>query len=202
MSNQRPPIQVLSAASNDQSRLALQAMLTKIPGLALTEVADASEALQKLRDKNIDVALVDLSLNDTSGIELTKQIRQSHPNVRVLICTASDRPDDIFAAMDAGADGYMLKENLSKVLEIAIRSVRLGAVWLDPGIARQVLQVMETTATASPARILPTGLMRLPLMPEEKSLLTEVAKSNCIDGVCMVDPSFITKLRRYSPSSA
>ncbi len=194
-------IRVLSVDCNDESRLALQAFLTKIPELVLAAHADsASEALSRLKDTNVDVALVDLAVPELDGIALTKQIRQSHPNVRVLVFTASDRPDDIFAAMDAGADGYLLKGNLSKALEIAIRSVRLGAVWLDPGIAKQVLQAIETAPSTS--RVLQTGLMRLPLLPNEESLLSEVAASSCTDGVCLVDPSFLKKLRRFSPASA
>ncbi len=200
MSNQSL-IQVLSVDCNDESRLALQSFLTKIPELVLAaHASSASEALSLLKDTNIDVALVDLGVPELDGIALTKQIRQSHPNVRVLVFTASDRPDDIFAAMDAGADGYVLKGNLSKALEMAIRSVRLGAVWLDPGIAKQVLQAIETAPSTS--RVLSTGLMRLPLLPDEESLLSEVAASSCTDGVCLVDPSFLKKLRRFSPASA
>jgi DNA-binding NarL/FixJ family response regulator len=184
--------------SDDQNRAGLQSLLSKLSGLTVVaHTAGAAQALEVLRDKPVDVALLDLTSADRSGIELTKQIRQSHPGVRVLIITASDSPDDIFDAMDAGADGYLLKGNASNVLEHAIGSVKLGTVWLDPDIAKQVLQVVETRNSTT-ARVLPTGLMILPLMPDEKTLLAEVASSSCVDGVCMVDPSFVKKLRRFS----
>ncbi|MGH9551862.1 MAG: response regulator [Terriglobales bacterium] len=200
MPSTQTPIQVLSVEHNNESRLALRSFFAGYTDLALAaETADLAETLEKLQSQRIDVVLVDLSLPGLDGIELIKRIRQSRPDARVVIFTASDTAEDIFAAMDAGADGYVLKGNYSRVLEMAIRSVRLSAVWLDPGIARQLLQAIQTATTASPtSRILPTGLVSIPLLPEEKSLLTEVAASNCVDGVCMVDPSFVRKLRRFS----
>jgi DNA-binding NarL/FixJ family response regulator len=194
-------IQVLAMMGNAESRLALREFLAGIQGVSLADEAiNDAEALQTLSDKHVDVVLLDLSLRDVNAIELTRQIRQSHPTVRVLISTAFRRATDIFSAMDAGADGYVLKGN-EKGLEVAIRTVRLGAVWLDPGIATQVLEVMVSkTALGNPVtRTLPTGRMPIPLWPQEKDLLNEVAGSSCADGVCMVDPAFIKKLRRFAP---
>ncbi len=197
------PIQVLSVGSSAESSLALHAFFNESPDLSLADAAaNSAEALQKLNDKHIDVVLLELSSQDLDGIELTKQIRKSHSQVRVLISTASDTPADIFAAMDAGADGYVLNGNPPKGLKMAISSVKLGAVWLDPGIAKQVLEVMVTTASLSTARVLPTGLLTLPLMPHEKEILNEVAASDCVDGVCLVNPDFVRKLRRLARPSA
>lgn len=195
------PIQVLAVKSNDENRQSIvSSILTRIPGLELASEADnASEALQLLKVRRVDIALIDFGNSDTNGIELTRQIRESHPTVRVLIITASDAPEDIFATLDAGADGYVLQENLSRVLETALRSVRLGAVWLDPGIAKYILQAAQAPIVRT-SRVLPTGLMVLPLFQDENLLLNEVAASNCTDGVCMVDPSFIRKLKRFAPA--
>lgn len=194
-------IQILSIGHGDESVSALRKYLQPVPDLVLVgEAANPSQALRILRNTHIDVALLDLGMNDSNGIALTKEIRQAYPTVKVLVSTASDSPEDIFAAMDAGADGYVL-HGISNNLESAIRSLRLGTVWLDPAIARQVLEVMVTTANVSSARTLPTGIMMMPLMPHEKDLLSEVASSNCVDGVCMVDPNFVRKLRRFAPAT-
>jgi len=134
--------------------------------------------------------LLNLPAQNVDGIELTRQIRKLHPSVRVLISTANNKPEDIFAAMDAGADGYVLEGN-EIGLEMAIRSVRLGTVWFDPGIAAQVLDTIVSASSNSSTRILQTGLLVLPLMPDDKSLLSNVAASSCKDGICMVDPSFV-----------
>jgi DNA-binding NarL/FixJ family response regulator len=193
-------INVLSLERSDDTKSGPRPVLWKIPGLKIIEAADTADALQKLRDNKIDVALVDLDAPGVGGIELTKQIRSAQPTVRVIISTSSDNAEDIFGAVAAGADGYVLKENSAKVIEVAIRSVKLGTVFLDPGIARQILHLMETATTTTPSRVLQTGLLRIPFLPDEHNLLTKVASSNCIDGVCMIDPSFVARLRRLSPT--
>lgn len=157
-----------------------------------------SKDLKELTDNNIDVVVIELTSGSADGVELTKRIKTSHPNVRVVIVTARALPQHIFAAMDAGADGYVHTGQSPSVLETAIRSVRLGTVWLDPSIAKQVLEAIQSSAANSKSRILPTGYLPFPLRPEEKSVLDEVAASNCADGVCMVDPEFVKKLRRFA----
>lgn len=194
----QPSILVLVVASNEEDRRTLRDFLLEKPGLSLAEEASNNEeALQCLNTKLVDVALLELEAQNAEGIELTRQIRKAHPTVRVLISTDSKTPEGIFALMDAGADGYVLKGN-DVGLEKAISTVRLGAVWLDPGIAAQVLEAMVSAPPST--RVLQTGMMTLPLMPDESQLLSEVATSSCTDGVCMVDPSFIRKLRRFAPA--
>lgn len=201
MTNENNRITVLSVENNDSDLLAVRSFLIQIDGLHLVEATNGADALQQLKDSAVDVALIDVGSPD-ENVQLTKVIRQSHPSVRVIIFTSADTPEDIFTAMDAGADGYVLKGIFTKALETALRSVRLGAVWLDPGIATQVLKVIETAHTSRSSRTLPTGILTIPLMPEEKSMLSEVAGGECKDGVCMVDPSFIKKLRRFAPADA
>ncbi len=187
---------------SDASSRALREVLSRLRGVSLVEEATYEiEALQKLKDKHVDVVLLDLSLRDVDSVSLTRQIRRSHPTVRVLISTSFRRASDVFSALDAGADGYVLKGN-DKGLEAAIGTVRLGAVWLDPGIATQMLDAIasESSKGKEAHRTLPTGYMPIPLLPEEKDLLDKVAGSNCVDGVCMIDPEFLKKLRRFDPA--
>jgi len=193
------PIQVLALLNNDEGTAALREFLATDTGVTVSGNASTEpEALQKLKDGHVDVVLLDLAVREVDAIRLTREIRQSHPAVRVLICTAFRRSTDIFEALDAGADGYVLKGNHAG-LDNAIRTVRLGAVWLDPGIATQVLNVMSNSILGKPAsRTIPTGRMPIPLFPHEKALLDKVAASNCTDGVCMVDPDFVKKLKRFA----
>lgn len=142
---------------------------------------------------------MDLALANLNPVSLIKEIRAANSQVRVLVFTPSNAPEDIFAAMDAGADAYILKDNLAKYLDIALRSAQLGAVWLDPGIAQQVLEAIEHPPAAG-SRMLPTGFLPMPLMPHERSTLSQVATGNCKDGVCLVDPAFVRKLKRFKAS--
>ncbi|MCC6980539.1 MAG: response regulator transcription factor [Candidatus Melainabacteria bacterium] len=195
-----PTIQVLAVLGNDEVSCGMYSFISNSQGMTIADKASTEvDALKCLTSKNIDVVLLDLSVREVNGIELTEQIRERFPTVRVLISTASMSPEDIFAAMDAGADGYVLSGN-NKGLELAIRSVKLGTVWLDPGIATQVLDAMVAATSNPSTRVLQTGMLCLPLLPDDKALLSSVAASSCSDGVCMVDPSFVRKLRRFAPS--
>ncbi|HEY9784871.1 MAG TPA: response regulator transcription factor [Candidatus Obscuribacterales bacterium] len=191
-------LRILSIVSDAGGAIALRDYLAKIPDLSLVaEAASESEALQRLEELSVDVVVLDLLQGDTNGIALTEKIRESYPGVRVVIATASDTPEDIFGVMDAGADGYVLHGNYTG-LEMALRSARLGTVWLDPGIATQVLEAIVAASTSKIKRTLPTGIMSIPLLPEEREVLDAVASSTCTDGVCMVDPAFLKRLRRFA----
>ncbi len=196
-------IEILHIEGDHDGAQVLRDFLDKFADMRLAaQATTASDALERTQKQHIDVAVVTMSHGDFDGIEIIKQMRQTHSNVRIVIVTASDSADDIFAALDAGADAYVLKGKLSNALEMAIRSAKLGTVWLDPGIAKRILDSIEPTATGKKlTRVLPTGLMTIPLLPEEESVLQDVAGSSCTDGVCMVDLDFIRKLRRLSPSA-
>ena len=177
---------------NEVIRFCLRTFLKKIPDFNVVgEAADGPSGLQLITDTNPEVAVIDIGLPGINGIELTKELKAKVPELKVLILTASDSEQDIFAALDAGADGYVLKGDYSTNLEVAIRSVRVGAVWLDPGIARQVLKATQRPSHPS---LPPTA----PLSKREESTLNEVANSSCHDGVCLVDPKFLRKLKRFS----
>jgi two-component system NarL family response regulator len=190
------PIEVFFVEDNEVIRFCLRSFLKKIPDFILVgDAADGAIALEKIKQVHPTVALVDIGLPGLNGIELTKNLKSSVPGLRVLILTASDDPNDIFASLDAGADGYVLKGDFSDTLEMAIRSVKIGAVWLDPGIARQVLDMTQRTLTPAVRRAL--GPMPQ-LSEQEEQVLNGVAASNCKDGVCLIDPAFLHKLKRFS----
>jgi DNA-binding NarL/FixJ family response regulator len=195
------PIRVLSIKSSADTEEVVGPFLSQIHGLTLVaEVKDEPETVQCLSQSQIDISVIEYGVAESTRIELTRKIKEAYPKVRVLIVTASAAPEDIFAVIEAGADGYLLKKNLAKALEIAIRSIKLGAVWLDPGIAEAMLEVVLIPIPTT-SRVLPTGVMPLPLLPAENNLLKELASSSCTDGVCLVDPSFLRKLKRFAPTT-
>jgi DNA-binding NarL/FixJ family response regulator len=180
------------------SRFAVKSALRKVKDFTFVgEAKDGQSALDQLSSLTPGVVLVDIGLPDIDGIELTKQIKELLPKARVLMLTASDDQNDIFDALDAGAEGYILKaENgehgeHTRNLEAAIRSVRLGAVWLDPAIARLVLKSSQRPPHRD-RKVEPISLSH-----QERNVLGQVAESNCQDGVCLVDPDFLQKLRRF-----
>ncbi|HEY9676660.1 MAG TPA: response regulator transcription factor [Drouetiella sp.] len=195
--SQTSTIDVFFVEDNEVIRFQLRSFLKKVPDFSCVgEAGDGAVAKEKIKAASPAVALVDIGLPGLNGIQLTKHLKESLPNLRVLMLTASDSPSDIFDSLDAGADGYVLKGDFSINLEMAIRSVKVGAVWLDPGIARQVLEI--TKRPLSPAVERALDPMAPQLSQHEEQTLNEVAASNCKDGVCLIDPGFLKKLKRFS----
>ncbi|MGD0765465.1 MAG: response regulator transcription factor [Dehalococcoidia bacterium] len=108
------------------------------------EAADGSEAVKLASQLKPDVAIIDVAMPNLNGIEATKQIKQSHPGTAVLVLSAYDNDQYIYAALEAGASGYLLKNVRGQQLVDAIRDVRAGEVVLDPHVARKVVQWFST----------------------------------------------------------
>lgn len=108
------------------------------------EAADGREAVALTAKFKPDVILLDLRLPFISGIEAIERIREASPETKVLILSAYDEDDYIFAALDAGARGYLLKTaHGSEVIE-AIHSVSRGGVVLHPTIAAKLVSTRHT----------------------------------------------------------
>jgi DNA-binding NarL/FixJ family response regulator len=187
-------LQVFFVEDNELLSFWLRNFLSKVDGIQI--VGDASsgvEARQGIEATRPDIALVDIGLPDIDGIQVTRHVKGLLPNLKVIILTASDSEDDIFAALEAGADGYVLKGEESTHLEQAIKSVRAKSVWLDPAIAKLVL---------NSRRFNPRNKLRgeeshgLPLSEAELARLARLASGGCENGVCLVEPEFVARLRQ------
>lgn len=108
------------------------------------EAANGAEAVALVERVNPDVAIVDISMPVMSGIEATEKIKATHPGTAVLILTAYDDDQYIFALLGAGAAGYLLKDVPAAEVVRAIRSVHAGEPVLHPAIARKVLARFAT----------------------------------------------------------
>jgi DNA-binding NarL/FixJ family response regulator len=127
---------------DDQSliRQGLRALLELEPDI--TVVADAENgqvAMQKVETLHPGVVLLDLRMPVMDGIATTRAISQRFPTTRVLILTTFDDQEDIQAALQAGAAGYLLKDTPSEELAAAIRAVNKGYAHFGPGILPKVL---------------------------------------------------------------
>jgi DNA-binding NarL/FixJ family response regulator len=105
----------------------------------VAEACDGEETVQIVRQSDVDVAIVDISMPKMDGIEATRQIKQLSPSTAVLILSAYDDDQFVFSLLEAGAAGYLLKSIRGKDLIEAIRRVYAGESVLHPAIARKVL---------------------------------------------------------------
>ncbi|HKC28490.1 MAG TPA: response regulator transcription factor [Jatrophihabitans sp.] len=116
-------------------------LLNSVPDFDVVgEAGTVAEALRRIPAATPDVAILDGRLPDGSGIEVCRLIREQMPEVRCLILTSYDDDEAIFAAVLAGAAGYVLKQIRGSNLIDAVRQVAAGQSLLDPTVTARVLQ--------------------------------------------------------------
>lgn len=103
------------------------------------EASNGKEALQKAKETNPDVVLMDLSMPEMDGIEATKYIKEDNPSIKVLVLTSFSDQDHVLPVLQAGASGYILKDVEPDQLVEAIRSAYKGNIQLHPDIANVLL---------------------------------------------------------------
>ncbi|MDY6781475.1 MAG: response regulator transcription factor [Cyanobacteriota bacterium] len=139
-------IRVVLIEDHDLTRIGLCAALKQVETVDVVgDAANARQGLKLLETVQPDVAIVDISLPDMDGIELTQKLKKSQadtdaPPTKVMILTSHSSEDSVLAAFAAGADSYSLKDVSLENLVQAIQLTHEGNAWIDPAIARIVLQ--------------------------------------------------------------
>lgn len=111
------------------------------------EAADGEEAVALAGSLRPDVAIVDIAMPRVNGIEATRRIKADHPEIGVLVLTVHDDDQYVYAILEAGAAGYLLKDVHGSELVHAVRSVCAGESVLHPAIARKVLSRFRGSGT-------------------------------------------------------
>lgn len=139
------PIRVILADDHAVVRKGIREFLEADGSIdVVAEAADGAQAVALVGEHQPDVAVVDIQMPGLSGIEVTRRIKADHPQVRVLILTAYDDDPYIFALIQAGADGYVLKTADSTELVLAVHTVHEGETALSPAVAQKLVrQVAE-----------------------------------------------------------
>ncbi|MEU4192532.1 response regulator transcription factor [Kribbella sp. NPDC026611] len=133
-------IRVVLADDHPVVRAGLAALLTSIPGLEVVGVASTGrEAVREVVTTRPDVAVLDLQMPDLDGFAATRELARSAPDTAVLVLTMFEDDDSVFAAMRAGARGYLVKGAEQDEIARAIRAVAAGEAIFGPGVARRVL---------------------------------------------------------------
>jgi DNA-binding NarL/FixJ family response regulator len=105
----------------------------------VAECSDGNDAVERITELVPDLALIDVRLSGITGIEATRRARSVVPNVKIAILTVSEDDEDLFAAIRAGATGYLLKEVSIEELPDAVRSIVRGQSVLSPPMASRLL---------------------------------------------------------------
>ncbi|MBN9460147.1 MAG: response regulator transcription factor [Burkholderiales bacterium] len=133
-------IRVLLADDHSVLRDGLEAMLHAHPGMAVVGHAqDGREAVRKAIELSPDVTIMDIVMPELDGIEATRQVREHRPQSRVVILSMYSTTEHIFRALQAGAQGYLLKESAGAEVVAAVRSVHAGRRYLSQKITETVV---------------------------------------------------------------
>jgi len=143
-------IRILLVEDHTMTRMGLQLVLEKIQDIeVIGEAEDGETAVNLAKEHSPDVILMDIGLPIIDGIEATHQIKRAKLNSKIIMFTSRDQENDVFAALGAGADSYIMKGASPDQLVAAIRAVNDGVAWLDPAIAKVVLRNVTSRPVVS-----------------------------------------------------
>ncbi|MDO5693327.1 MAG: response regulator transcription factor [Pseudomonadota bacterium] len=109
------------------------------PGAEVVAVSRCSDGIEQVMARAFDVALIDLELPDGSGVQVIQALRNHHPTAVSVVVTIHDDDEHLFPALQAGAFGYLLKDEPRDVLVAQLRRIAQGEPPLSPAIARRIL---------------------------------------------------------------
>ncbi len=145
------PIRVFLLDDHEIVRRGIAELLSSADDMEVVgEAGTAAEALRRIPAVLPDVALLDGRLPDGSGIEVCRSLRSSYPEIGCLILTSYDDDDALFAAVMAGASGYLLKEIRGSSLLDGIRQVKAGRSLLDPAVTERVMSRLRVGEKQDP----------------------------------------------------
>jgi DNA-binding NarL/FixJ family response regulator len=124
-------------------------------GQVVAEAANGDDAVEQALAVQPDVIVMDLNLPGTNGVEATRRIVTASPHVRVLVLTMFDDEDSVFAAMRAGARGYLLKDADQAEIARAIEAVADGEAIFGPAVATRVLAYFASSGDARGSSVFP-----------------------------------------------
>ncbi len=139
MTKSESKIRILVADDHFVVRMGVTALVNTEPDMEVVgEAVDGAQAVTLFESKKPDLVLMDLRMPVKDGISATVEIRAKHPQARVLMLTTYDGDTDIHRAMQAGAQGYVLKNSTGDKLIPALRAVAAGEKWIPQEIASRL----------------------------------------------------------------
>jgi len=171
--------QILLLEDLPEIRAWLRALVLQVfPGSTVVEAARVHDALQQVSAQRFDLAMVDLGLPDGSGVKVVQALREQQPDAQSVVVTIHDDDDHLFPALQAGAYGYLLKEQPREQLMEHLQRISQGEPPLSPSIARRMISYFSAQA-AKPVPQQPmvdTLVPNVQLTEREREVLLRVAK--------------------------
>lgn len=167
----RPVIRVILVDDHPIFRAGVRALLAAVPDVVLVgEAGDGDEGVRLAATERPDVALMDLQMPTLGGVEATRRLREASPDTAVLVLTMIEDDHSVFAAMRAGARGYVLKDADEEEILRAVRAVAHGEALFGPAVATRVARFFERPPEGHTDRMFPG------LTEREREILEFIAR--------------------------
>jgi len=164
--DQKDPVKVLLVDDHDLLRRGIKTMLESEGSIQIVgEASDGTKVLELVEENLPDVVLIDVIMPNKDGIVATKEVKDSFPNVGVVVLSGHDDQQYVFDALKAGASGYLLKTAELEEVVTTVRAVAAGEGKLDPQLALRVLTEFQAYQKSEAAEAFQ------PLTPREREIL-------------------------------
>lgn len=184
------PLRILLVDDHPLVRSGLRALLSSMTNmLVIGEATNGEEAIAQATELQPDIILMDLHMPALNGVEATRRILQAHPHIGILVLTMLEDDASVFAAMRAGARGYLLKGADQEDVLRAISAAAHGEAIFSPPIAQRLMQYFANIQPTSPPSAFPD------LTEREREILGLIAtgKSNAeIAGELVLSPKTVS----------
>lgn len=155
-------IRIQIVEDHDLTRISLRALLSAQSGFQVVcEARTGEEALAQLAHSAVNVVLMDINLPGIDGIQAATEVGRIQPDARVMMLTASNRRDQVCAALASGAVAYCLKSASLEMIYQGVLSAATGGVFFDPQSAAHLLRSVDSGADLSPLSVRETSALRL-----------------------------------------
>lgn len=181
ISTERQTISVIIIEDFKLTRVGLRCALNSNEDINVVAESDnALDGLKLIEKHTPDIVLMDLGLAGMNGIEATLKVKEMNRDIKVIALTSHDREEEVIASLSAGAMAYCLKDIDPLKLADVIRDVKNGVCWLDPVIARKVLDAFPKQETIGILKDKSSEEGRVPLTEREYEVLKHLVdgKSN------------------------
>ena len=163
-------IRILIADDHGVLRAGLRALLNAEPDFTVVgEAADGRQAIELAREHQPDILLLDVSMPEPGGIEVTRQVKQECPATRVLILTVHEDESLLQEAIRAGAAGYIIKRAVEAELITAVHAIWRGDMYVHPAMTRALLKGIQPPVPTAEKLV-------EPLTPRELEILQHIAQ--------------------------
>jgi DNA-binding NarL/FixJ family response regulator len=167
-------IRILIADDHELFRRGLRMVLEDEADIeVVAEAGDGQAAIELAREHAPDVVVMDVRMPTVSGIDATRRIKEEEPGTRILMLTISDEEDDLYEAIKAGANGYLLKEISIDEISEAVRSIHSGQSLISPSMASKLLDEFAAIVRKQEQK---QELPAPKLTPREMEVLQHVAQ--------------------------